>query len=193
MTENHHHNCHCGGHNHDHHHANHHSCGCGGHHTEEINPDLGSEISLQGELDASIIEVWNYLTNNNSLAEWNGQIEMLDFRPGGQMKVDFDGESRQVLITDIEEYHLLSFLWGSDDVAFTFERSEGDKTSFNIDYWMADETNPDANSIVNWLLIMYQLEHYLENDEQLDCSSVKPGLMENIEKVISEGIDHNFE
>lgn len=136
-------------------------CQCGHHHEnllEDFSPDLGLDWTFQGEIEASLEEVWRHLTDNDCLQRWQKKLRIKDLRPGGHLIID----GHPVLITDVTSPHLLAFLQGEDMVSLEFQPGEGSKTCFNLNYWMADSQAAVIDKLSPWLILLTQLESFLQ-------------------------------
>lgn len=69
------------------------------------------------DFDVPADELWAALTEPEQLAAWLGDEVTLDVRPGGQGRVVDDGETRRVVVDDVEEGRRLAFTWWPEEPA----------------------------------------------------------------------------
>ncbi|MGX7108147.1 SRPBCC family protein [Facklamia miroungae] len=171
------------------HHSSHNEqSGCGCHHNHSFDPqvDLGFSLFFEGEIDASPEEVWKHLTDNEFLSQWNPDMVMIDCTPGGSFKIIRNDEDHQLMLTDVEEGHLLAFLWGNDDIVLNLEAGEINNTLFTFEYWFADKEGANAEDVVPWLVNLYELEYFIKNNDQLDSQDLTSSLLSEISLLIED-------
>jgi uncharacterized protein YndB with AHSA1/START domain len=83
-------------------------------HDEEANMTL-TAVTRTITLDAEPEEVWEHLSDPDSLGAWLGGRAEIDLRPGGLGCMDLPDGSRSVLVTEVEECSRLSWLWWRED------------------------------------------------------------------------------
>ncbi len=85
-------------------------------------PSTGSDTAIDRstEIEADVAEVWDAMTDPDTLGSWLGAEVDLDLRPGGVGRVvDPDGTVRQVLVTDVDEAERVAWHWWADDGPLT--------------------------------------------------------------------------
>ncbi|MGF3112438.1 SRPBCC domain-containing protein [Facklamia sp. P13064] len=172
-----------------HHHAEHnyhHGCGC--HHEQVENPqtDLGFSLFFEGEINATPEAVWNHLTDNEYLSKWKSDMRMIDCKPGGSFKVTRNGQAHHLMLTDVEEGHLLAYLWKNDDMVLTIDPGEKDTTLFTFEYWFADREEANAEDVAPWIINLYELEHFIVHNELMDTKDLPKALMAEVNNLIKE-------
>jgi uncharacterized protein YndB with AHSA1/START domain len=96
---------------------------------------MSSDVTRDVDLPASPDDVWEQVTESDSLGEWLEADVELDPRPGGAGSFRFaDGEVRRALVRDVEPGRRLAFTWwpltGDDvgratTVTITIEPTDG--------------------------------------------------------------------
>lgn len=142
-------------HHHDHDHDHHHSA------LDDLNHQHGTEIVLEGELEASVDRVWEILTATPYLQQWFPELEFTDLKAGGTlhfeavaMDVAFD-----MMVYDVEPPTLLSFEWGeSDIVTFELQAIDKEKTQMTYSQWIHHiDLDHHAKDITGWLICMQKI------------------------------------
>jgi uncharacterized protein YndB with AHSA1/START domain len=73
---------------------------------------MSSEVTREVDLPASPDDVWEQVTESDSLGEWLEADVELDPRPGGAGSFRFaDGEVRRALVRHVEPGRRLAFTW----------------------------------------------------------------------------------
>ena len=169
-----------------------HACGCGSscgcnHDAVDVNTDIGFNLVFEGIIETKREKVWQYLTDNQFLTLWQEQIKMVNCQTGGKMKVHISEQEHEILLMDIEENHLLSFLWGQDMVSIRLDDAKSDQTAFNLEYWFADTETAEANVVSEWLIMLNNLEHFLLTGKKDSSSSeLKISLDQEITNIIKD-------
>ncbi|MBG9980204.1 SRPBCC domain-containing protein [Facklamia sp. DSM 111018] len=176
-----------------------HSCGCGGscgcsHDEMDVKTDIGFNLVFEGIIEAKREKIWQYLTDNQYLTLWQEQIKMVNCQTGGKMKVQLSENEHDILLMDVEENHLLSFLWGQDMVSIRLEDSTPDQAAFILEYWFADTETAEANVVSEWLVMLNNLEHFLLTGEKdSDSNELKISLDQEITSLIKDQQSHELE
>lgn len=147
------------GHDHDHHHHdhNHH------HHSEldDLHHNHGTEIVLQGELEASIERVWEVITDNSYLTRWFPELSFTELKSGGQLHFESEqmAMSFDMMVYDVEAPVLLSFEWGQGDiVTFELEALDESLTQINYSQWIQHvDIDHHAKDVTGWLICMQKI------------------------------------
>jgi uncharacterized protein YndB with AHSA1/START domain len=76
-----------------------------------------SERSVEREIQvpATREETWEAMTDPERLGDWLAEEAELDLRPGGDLVVRTDGETREGFFEEISEPERLVFWWGEPD------------------------------------------------------------------------------
>jgi uncharacterized protein YndB with AHSA1/START domain len=80
-----------------------------------------SERSVEREIQvpATREETWQALTDPERLGDWLAEEAELDLRPGGDLVVRTDGETREGFFEEVSEPERLVFWWGEPDAELT--------------------------------------------------------------------------
>ena len=72
-------------------------------------------VEREIEVPASREETWHALTDPDQLGDWLADDAELDLRPGGDLKIRTDGETREGFFEEISAPERLVFWWGEPD------------------------------------------------------------------------------
>jgi uncharacterized protein YndB with AHSA1/START domain len=72
-------------------------------------------VEREVEVPASREDTWRALTDPEQLGEWLADDAELDLRPGGELTVRTNGETREGFFEEIAEPQRLVFWWGEPD------------------------------------------------------------------------------
>lgn len=72
------------------------------------------------DLDADLDAVWQALTRRDALVAWLGDAPDLEMRPGAAGRLhDRDGATRDILVTEVDGPHRLTWHWWHEDGPLT--------------------------------------------------------------------------
>ena len=89
------------------------------------------DVTREVDLESSVDEVWELLTDSDELSGWFGDDVSLDATPGGEGTFVEDGLVRRAVVEEVEAGRHLSFRWWVDGdeesasrVAFTITETD---------------------------------------------------------------------
>lgn len=150
----------CGGCNHQH---DEHSCSCG--HQHDTNHNHGLTINFDGVIQSDLNNVWNILTENDSVGKWFPGLSMSDFRSGGSMSYQSNGETTSFMILDIEAPTLFTFAWFGGTVAIELCAEDKRSTLINFSHWIEYVNEDTAVQLSRWLIALQTIAAMSENKE----------------------------
>lgn len=183
-------------HHHDHHHHDHdhehdHSI------LDDLNHQHGTEIVLQGELNASIDKVWEVITNNQFLKQWFPELRFTELKAGGTLH--FESEkmdmSFDMMVYDVEAPSLLSFEWGEGDIV-TFELESLDESTTQINYsqWIHHvDLDHHAKDVTGWLICMQKIAAIINGNDIPDTMELYNEYYEDIALLVKEQAPKEFD
>ncbi|XJS10025.1 SRPBCC domain-containing protein [Aerococcaceae bacterium WGS1372] len=177
-------------HAHDHHDHHHHSP------LDELNHHHGTEIVLQGELDANIEKVWEILTDNNLLKQWFPELRFTDLKSGGTLH--FEAEemdlSFDMMVYDVEPPVLLSFEWGKGDIV-TFELQAIDESTTQINYsqWIHHiDLDHHAKDVTGWLICMQKIAAMVDDKEMPETIELFNEYYDSVKELVQDQSQKEF-
>lgn len=148
----------------------------------------GTDIALQGELDFSIDQVWQVLTEQTYINQWFPQFYLKERQAGGQIELlDNDGNQiESMMILDFEPNNIFSFNWRSNIVSFELLALDKDKTQLNYNQWVNYIEEDTVDDITKWLIRMQLIAGILNEDRIEDplklYDKYYPSVLDLIEK-----------
>lgn len=187
--EEHHHHDH--NHSHDHEHHDHH------HHSEldDLNHNHGTDIVLQGDLDAPIEKVWEVLTSNEYVQQWFPELEFESLKSGGKLVFDSKDMHIDMMVYDVEAPSHLSFEWGEGNiVTFELMSNEDLTTQLNYTQWIhhIDEEH-SPKDVTGWLICMQKIAAIVENEPIPDTMELFNEYYEEVAQLVKEQTSKEFE
>lgn len=87
----------------------------------------GYVARFERHLNHSVEKVWASLTENDKLAKWFSELQVVDLREGGIIKFNMlDGTFKEIEIIELKMYSVLEYTWAEDRVRFElYPESDG--------------------------------------------------------------------
>ena len=177
-------------HNHDHDHDHH-------HHSEldHLTHNHGTDIVLQGELNANIERVWEVLTSNEYVKQWFPELEFESLKAGGNLMFNSGDMHIDMMIYDVEVPSHLSFEWGEGNIV-TFDLVSNDDLTTQLNYtqWIhhIDEEH-SPKDVTGWLICMQKIAAVIDNKPIPDTMELYNEYYDEVEQLIKEQTSTEFE
>ena len=79
-------------------------------------------IVMERTINASVDEIWPYISRGDLWARWQGKECSIDPKPGGELRIRMPNDAIvSGTILEAEPPNRLVFTWGWSDAPFTFE------------------------------------------------------------------------
>jgi uncharacterized protein YndB with AHSA1/START domain len=116
-------------------------------------------------LKHSVEKVWAALTENDKLAKWMPNLQIVELREGGTIKFDMkDGTETfiDIEIIAFQPYSVLEFMWGSDRVRFElYPKPEG--CLLILKEFISTLTDHTSKDLSGWHVCLDVLSSLLDN------------------------------
>lgn len=121
-------------------------------------------VTFQPHLKHSKMDVWEMLTNNERLALWFDELQVIKLGKGGYLHFDMgDGTFQRIDIIDFEEYEILEFTWDDNFVRFEL-LEESDGCNLVLIERITEITEHTAKDIAGWHVCLNVIQSILDNE-----------------------------
>ncbi|WNQ12023.1 SRPBCC family protein [Paenibacillus aurantius] len=131
----------------------------------------GYTARFERRLKHSVEKVWASLTKNEKLAQWFGQLQIQELRPGGIIRFDMkNGTFEELEILEVKEKEVLEYTWGKDRVRFELY-PEGDGCRLVLIETIVQMTGHTPKDLAGWQVCLGLLEAAVDGQpKELDKS-----------------------